>query len=518
MDALHEWQQPALPSLDRDPDREFKARVRTHYDRLAAGRDRWYRRNRSYHDYLERALRRLVPPGRSVLELGCGTGNLLKALQPARGVGIDLSPAMVDLSRQKYPEMRFEVDDAEAVEGDEPFDVIVASDLIGELLDIAAMLDRLHVISAAETRLILTFHNPALEGLLRVAQRAGLTMPPARQNWIGPNDVTGLLELSDFTVEQVHSGLLLPALLPALNRIADAVPARAPLIGYLNAVTIVVARPRRPRPQLWPLSCSVIVPCRNEVGNIEAAVSRMPSMGSHTEIVFVDGASSDGTGERIEEMRRRFAGRKDIRLIHQVPGPRPVVLASVAPDAPVAMLKLGKGDAVRKGFEAARGDVLMILDADLTVPPEDLPRFFNAIASGKAEFVNGSRLLYPMEERAMKFINYLGNKLFSSLFTWILGQAVRDTLCGTKAVRREAYRRIADGRAYFGEFDPFGDFDLLFGAARLGLRIVDVPVRYRRRRNGVTKVRVVRHGLLLMAMSLVAFRKFKLSKWIHTWR
>jgi glycosyltransferase involved in cell wall biosynthesis len=217
-------------------------------------------------------------------------------------------------------------------------------------------------------------------------------------------------------------------------------------------------------------------------------------------------------------MQRRYAAVKDIRLIHQVPGPKLVAPASVAPDAPVAMLRLGKGDAVRKGFEAARGDVLMILDADLTVPPEDLPRFFNALASGKAEFINGNRLLYPMEEEAMKFVNYLGNKLFSSLFTWMLGQRIRDTLCGTKALRREAYRRIAQGRPYFGDFDPFGDFDLLFGAARLGLRIVDVPVRYRRRRAGVTKVRVVRHGLLLTAMSLVAFRKFKLNKWIRLWR
>jgi glycosyltransferase involved in cell wall biosynthesis len=518
VDALHDWRQPALPSLDRDTDREFKAQVRTHYDRLAASRDYWYRRNRAYHDYLEHALQALVPAGRSVLELGCGTGNLLKALRPVRGLGIDLSPAMIDLASRTHPELRFEVADAEALEGAEPYDVIVASDLIGELLDVSAMLERLHAVSSAATRLILTFHNPALEGMLRVGQRLGLTMPPARQNWISPNDIIGLLELSDFTVERVHTGLLLPALLPALHRMADAVPAGTPLIGYLNVANIVVARPQRPRPKLWPLSCSVIVPCRNEVGNIEAAVSRMPPMGSHTEIVFVDGASSDGTCERIEEMRRRFAGVKDIRLIHQVAGPQLVAPTSVAPDAPVAMLKLGKGDAVRKGFEAARGDVLMILDADLTVPPEDLPRFFNAIASGKAEFVNGSRLLYPMEERAMKFVNYIGNKLFSSLFTWMLGQRIRDTLCGTKALRREAYQRIDDGRAYFGDFDPFGDFDLLFGAAHLGLRIVDMPVRYRRRRNGVTKVRVVRHGLLLMAMSLVAFRKFKLRSWIHPWR
>lgn len=525
MDALHDWRQPALPSVD-DDDREFKSRVRTHYDRLAAHRDRWYRRNRRYHTYLEHALQRLVPPGRSVLELGCGTGNLLNALRPARGVGIDLSPAMVDLARRKYTELRFEVGDAEAIDhaalsrseaayGAEPFDVIVASDLIGELLDVSAMLERLHALSSPETRLILTFHNPALEGMLRTAQRLKLTMPPARQNWISPPDIVGLLELADFAVERVHLGLVLPALLPALDRVADLVPAGTPLIGYLNVVNIVVARPQRPRALVVPLSCSVIVPCRNEVGNIEAAVSRMPSMGSHTEIVFVDGASTDGTRERIEEMRRRFAGVKDIRLVDQVQGPLLVTNTSVAPDAPVAMLRLGKGDAVRKGFEAARGEVVMILDADLTVPPEDLPRFFKAIAGGKAEFVNGNRLLYPMEERAMKFVNYLGNKLFSSLFTWMLGQRIRDTLCGTKALRRESYERIARGRSYFGDFDPFGDFDLLFGAARLGLRIVDVPVRYRRRRTGVTKVRVLRHGLLLMAMSLVAFRKFKLGKWMR---
>lgn len=501
----------------RESDVEFKAQVQAHYDRLASARDSWYRRNRRYHSYLERTLQALVPPDRSVLELGCATGNLLKALRPARGVGIDLSPAMVELAARNHPDLAFEVQDAETLKVPKTFEFIVASDLVGELVDIATMLERQHELSGDETRLILTFHNPALEGILREAQRLGLTMPPARQNWIGPRDLVGLLELSDFTIERVHSGLTLPALLPGLERLADAAPSRIPVIRYANAVNIIVARPRRPRPHLRPLSCTVVIPCRNEIGNIEAAVTEMPSMGTRTEILFVDGASTDGTVDRIEEMRRRFTGIKDIRLLHQVDR-RPVVAPVTAPDAKVRMLKLGKGDAVRKGFEAATGDVLMILDADLTVPPEDLPRFFNAIASGKAEFVNGSRLLYPMEERAMKFANYLGNKFFSGLFTWLLGQRIRDTLCGTKALERDAYAKIAAGRAYFGEFDPFGDFDLLFGAARQGLRIVDMPVRYRRRRAGVTKVRVVRHGVLLIAMSLIAFRKFKLARWTRAWR
>ena len=525
MEPARPWPlaEPARPGPEQwDEAGEFKAQVRAHYDRLAFGRDRWYRRNAAYHAYLERALQALVPAGRSVLELGCATGSLLAALRPARGLGIDLSPAMAELARRAHPELNFQVQDAETFDAGGTFDFILASDLVGELLDIAAMLERVQAHCHDGTRLILTFHNPALEGLLRVAQRAGLTMRPARQNWIGPSDLAGMLELADFTVESARTGLLLPALLPRLSRIADGPLSRAPGLSYANVVNLVLARPLRPRPRVWPLSCTVVVPCRNEVLNVEAVVSRMPSMGAHTEILFVDGASSDGTCERIDEVRRRVRGIRDVRLIHQVPSPasapNPAALAPSAPESPVAMLRLGKGDAVRKGFEAARGDVLMILDADLTVPPEDLPRFFDAIASGKAEFVNGTRLVYPMEERAMKFANYLGNKLFSSLFTWLLGQRIRDTLCGTKALRREDYARISAGRASFGDFDPFGDFDLLFGAARLGLRIVDVPVRYRRRRAGVSKVRVVRHGLLLLAMSAVAFRRFKLARWSRAWR
>ena len=176
------------------------------------------------------------------------------------------------------------------------------------------------------------------------------------------------------------------------------------------------------------------------------------------------------------------------------------------------MLKLGKGDAVRKAFDAATGDVLIILDADLTVPPEALPAFHNALASGKARFVNGSRLVYPMEDRAMRLANYFGNKFFAVLFSWLLDQPVRDTLCGTKALLRSDYELIRAGRTHFGDFDPFGDFDLLFGAARLRLRILEIPVRYRRRLSGVSKVSVLRHGGLLVAMAWVGFWKLKVSR------
>jgi glycosyltransferase involved in cell wall biosynthesis len=446
-----------------------------------------------------------------VLEIGCGSGNLLASLRPSRGLGLDLCPAMVEQARAKFPELEFRVADAESFEVEEKFDYIVASDLVGELEDITAMLDRIHLVSHERTRLVLTFHSPSFEPLLRAAQRLGLAMRPARQNWVGQVVIDELFDLSDFEVLARRFGLLFPApvplLAPLLNRLG-----RAPALRYLNLVNVVVARPVLERPPLRSLSCTVLVPCRNEIGNIEAAVLRTPKMGRHTEILFVDGASTDGTKEQIEEMIRAHPDR-DIKLLLQVPEAdydRP----KDDPSKPTVMLKLGKGDAVRKGFDAAQGEVLMILDADLTVPPEDLPRFYRAIAAGKGRLINGTRLVYPMEEEAMKIVNYFGNWFFSVLFTWLLEQPIRDTLCGTKVLLKEDYDRIKAGRAHFGDFDPFGDFDLLFGAARLGLPILEVPVRYRRRVSGVSKVRVSQHGFLLVAMSLLAFRRLKLPRWV----
>jgi SAM-dependent methyltransferase len=496
----------------------IKDRIRSHYDSLAPSRDIWYRRNHYYHDYVERSLRSLIPQGSTVLELGCGTGNLLAALQPSRGFGVDLSPEIVRVARRNHPNLTFEEGDAESFQiPSTTFDFVVASDLVGELEDIAAMLDRVREVSHEETRLVLTFHNPAMEAALRAAQRAGWAMTPGRQNWVGRLAMSNLLDLADFRVERIEHGLLVPKQIPVIAAFANRYLSGRRAFSYIDLVNVVVARPIVPRPEPENLSVTVLIPCRNEIHNIEPAVERTPEMGSHTEILFVDGSSTDGTKERIEEVIERYRGVRDIRLLLQVADAdysRP----KDPPDAPTVMLKVGKGDAVRKGFDVATGDVLMILDADLTVPPEDLPRFLDPLAKRKADFVNGTRLVYPMEEQAMKFVNYLGNWFFSVLFTWLLEQPIRDTLCGTKALRKSDYERIKAGRAHFGEFDPFGDFDLLFGASRCGLRIIEVPVRYRRRTAGVSKVRVSQHGWLLIWMSFIGLRRLKFDKWMSRWQ
>jgi glycosyltransferase involved in cell wall biosynthesis len=319
--------------------------------------------------------------------------------------------------------------------------------------------------------------------------------------------------------------VLLPFRIPGISDAVNAAAPHVPGLRHLCLVQYAIAalerrvggraegtEDRTPRKDtsvsLELPSVSVVIPCRNEEGNVDDAVARVPEMGRHTEILFVDGNSTDGTVARIESAIERTRGRREIRLIHQTPR------GGADPEDPARMLKLGKGDAVRKGFAAARGDVLMILDADLTVPPEDLPRFLEALTEGHAEFVNGSRLVYPMEDESMRFLNLCGNKAFSLVFTWLLGQPVKDTLCGTKVLYRRDYEKIAANRSYFGNFDPFGDFDLLFGAARLKLPIVDMPIRYARRTAGVSKVRLVSHGWLLLRMAGIAFVKFKWNRWL----
>lgn len=243
---------------------------------------------------------------------------------------------------------------------------------------------------------------------------------------------------------------------------------------------------------------TVVIPARNEAGNIEPAVARIPEMGRHTEILFIEGGSTDGTRKKIQAVVQANAGQRDIKLLVET--------------ADKTSKRSSKGDAVRQAFAAATGDILMILDGDLTMPPEDLPKFYEAIASGRGQFINGTRLVERMEKGAMQFFNRIANWGFGKIFSWLLRQRLTDTLCGTKVLFKHDYDRIAANRHLFGDFDPFGDFDLLFGAAHLGLKIVEVPVRYRARTYGKTNIHRWRHGLLLAKMCWFAFKKRRLFK------
>ena len=475
---------------------QFKEAVRAHFDRFAAERRRWKAKGRFYHDQQARYFRFLVPAGKRVLELGCGTGELLAAVEPAHGVGVDFSEAMLAEARAAFPHLTFAVGDAEdpatwrdqegrGVEG--PFDYVILSDALGHFEDIQACLENLRPLCTAETRLIIGYYNFVWEPVLKLTERLGLKMPQRLANWLSPSDIENLLNLADFEAVKRDRRMLLPVRAPLLQPVLDFL-AGLPVVRKLCLCNYTVARMKRREAVDNRKTVTVLIPCKNEKGNIEPAVARTPDMGAHTEIIFVDGHSSDGTPEEIARVMAAHPD-KDISFLVQ--------------DGK------GKGDAVRKGFAAAKGDILMILDADLTVPPEDLPKFFRALAAGKGEFINGTRLVYPMEDEAMRFLNLLGNKFFSLAFTWLLNQRLKDTLCGTKVISRENYLRLVDGRAYFGDFDPFGDFDLLFGASKLNLKILELPIRYRARTYGETQISRFRHGWLLLQMCVFAMRKLK---------
>src|SRR5579871_782762 len=471
----------------RDDGSEFERKERTAraaraaaLDGFAAERDRWRRKNRFYYRSIEELARFVVPEGARVLEIGCGTGDLLAALKPSHGVGVDVAPRMIDRAREKHPHLQFLVDDAEQLAAPElqgqTFDYIVVSDVVGQLFDVWAAFRALRRVANPRTRILVTYYNFVWEPILRAGERVGMKMPVPQQNWLGMADLRNLLELAHLEVIRAGTANLLPIGIPIAAKLANRYLARAPLLRHLALTHFFVARLAHgggPVPTR-DYSCTVVVPCKNERGNVDDIVARTPRMGRATELIFVDGNSTDGTVAAIQ----RHLDKPWIKLIHQGDGK-------------------GKGDAVRKGFAAATGDLLFILDADLTVPPEDLPKFYAAVAEGKGEFVNGSRLVYPMEGEAMRFLNLVGNKLFGAALSSILEQRLKDTLCGTKVLLRRDYQRIADQRGFFGDFDPFGDFDLLFGAAKQNLKIVEMPIRYRDRTYGETKISRFRHGALL---------------------
>ena len=442
-----------------------------------------------YHRWLSRTYQFIIPKGFRVLELGCGGGDLLASLEPEYGVGIDFSPSAIQQARKAHPQLQFKVMDIEALVLDKKeFDFIIISDLINDLRDVQAVLIKLQQNCHADTRIIINYYSQLWKWPLGLARRFHLAKPLLLQNWFTLADIRNLFALTDYELLKDWSEFLVPLPLPGANIINRFVAKIYPF--HLFALSnFVIGRPTFFRQAKQP-SCSLVIAARNEEGNIEELMDRIPieGMGSDLEIIFVEGNSKDDTYGCIE------------RTIKEHPEHNCCLLKQPGK---------GKGDAVCTGFSAATGDILMILDADMTVPPEDLPRFYEAIASGKGEFINGVRLVYPMEDKAMRFLNLVGNKLFAEAFSWLLGQPIRDTLCGTKVLWRKDYERIVVNRAYFGDFDPFGDFDLLFGAAKLNLKILELPVRYGARRYGETNISRWHHGWLLLRMVNFASRRIK---------
>jgi SAM-dependent methyltransferase len=464
-------------------------RVAGFFDGFAYIERQWRERNRTYYRLIESVHRFLIPERKTVLEIGAGSGDLLASVRPARGVGVDVSPGMVALARSRHPQLEFVAEAGERFVRDEQFDYVILSDVVPFAYDLQAILRNVRAMTNERSRVIIHSYSQLWRPVIRFAEIVGLKPKKPLSNWVTPEDLRNLLELTDFEIISVERRILLPKRVPFVSTFLNGVVANVWPLSHLSLTWWVVARPKPSRIDR-ELGVSIVVPCRNEAGMIEEIVARTPALGTSTEIIFVEGGSTDGTREEIERQIARH------------------------PDRPISLqvqTGVGKGDAVRLGFEKSRHELLMILDADLTVSPEDLDKFYRAVSKSHADFANGSRLVYDMQSGAMQFLNLLGNKVFSTYFSFLLAQPIKDTLCGTKVLLRRDYEEIVSSRTYFGDFDPFGDFDLLLGAARRTLKIVDIPVRYGARRYGKTNISRFRHGLLLLQMAAFGFYKLKIK-------
>lgn len=472
--------------------KEKKQRIKEYFNKVAGSRKK-YRKSKSYYwDSITNYINFFVHESSSVIEIGCGTGELLGKLKGKEKTGIDFSEKMIEEAKNQFPSINFICTDAENIQIDKKYDIIILSNLIGYLVDIQSVFEQLHKISHRETKIIVTYYNAFWEPFIKFAEFIGIKKKGPKQSWISTKDLSNLLYLSGFETYKQNSSMLFPFYIPVLSPFLNKFVSRLPVFNWFALNHYTFARPDivlNEDKVKDTYSTTVLVPARNESGNIENAVLRLPDFGKHVEIIFVEGNSTDDTWEKIQEIQTKYKDTHDIKILQQ-PGK-------------------GKGDAVRAGYAIATGDILMILDADLTVPPEQLPKFYNALAQNKGGFINGTRLIYPMEKNAMRFLNTLGNKFFSMAFSWLLEQPIKDTLCGTKVMFRKDYIKLAANRSYFGDFDPFGDFDLLFGAYKLNLKIIDMPIRYQERIYGDTNISRFKHGLLLLKMWWFALFKIK---------
>jgi len=462
-----------IAGLDRkSPVLELRQHARAtelgaYFDQVAGQWDAYRARNPYFHGQIRNLFKAHVQPGSAVFEVGCATGVLLSAVAPQRGIGIDLSARMIEIAKAKHPQLTFLCADGATFDTAERFDVIVLNNVLEYLDDIQGLFQNLRRLLNRRGRLLISTLNPLWSPLQRAGARLGISTPDTQRNFVTAVDTKNLLELNGFEVVRLTRRMLVPKHVPLLSESVNFVAAHVPVGRRFCAAEFVVARPIG---EVHEYSVSVVVPAYNEAGNIEECVGRVPKMGTRTEIIVVDDGSTDDTAGRV---RAELNPSVEVRCISYKPN-------------------RGKLNAVRTGFDAAKGDVLMILDADMTVPPEDLPYFYDPLRNGRADFVNGTRLVYPMAGGAMKLQNFVGNKLFGTLMSWLTESHLSDTLCGTKAFFSQDYRHFRMG------FDPWGDFDLLFGAAQYARKILEVPIHYQERRSGVSKMKALRHTAHLL--------------------
>jgi hypothetical protein len=366
---------------------------------------------------------------------------------------------------------------------------VLLNGTINHHFDIQGLFQQIAPRLSRTSRILIVTYNPYLSWLYLLANRLGIRRGDIPTTFVTRVDLENIARLAGYSIVRTRLAVYSPWRLFGIGTLLNRILPSIPLLRWFGLVYLAVLRPTVCDPVALRPTLSCVVPARNERGNIENCIKMFPDLGCSCEIIFVEGHSTDGTWEEILRVKEKYAGQVAIKAFQQT--------------------GTGKCDAVRLGFSHATGDLLTILDADLTMPPELLGRFYTAYIEGHADFINGSRLVYPMEGEAMRSLNRLGNIFFAKALSWVLDTRIGDSLCGTKLVTRHDYGRMTAWRKDFGDFDPFGDFELLFPAALLGLGIIDVPIRYRDRTYGATNISRFSHGLLLLRMTMIGLIRIK---------
>ncbi len=447
---------------------------------LTKNLDFWKEKNWYYHNLLRQIFKKYIPEGSKVLQIGYGLGDALAALYPQKAMSIDEEEELIDISKRRFPSIQFSKAKPEEMIVKGKYDYVIIPNSVAHFYDIQTVLEKTSKAMGKNSKIIMTATNPRWEQIFSLLEKFNLKRPEKPRNWLSLEDLKNIFEISGYEVEESGYSIIIPSHIPFLsNKINNLIKGNGFFARFCVEQYIVAKKAKLGKEK--KLSCTVVIPCYNEEENIKQAIETVPKMGTKTEVLVVDDGSSDKT---VQVVKRVMKKNKNLKLISYKPNQ-------------------GKGYAVKKGFDAVVTDTMMIQDADMTVPPEELPRFFNLIAEGKADFVNGTRLIYPMEEQAMRNLNMIGNVVFGHVFSWLLGERITDTLCGTKALFRKDYGKIKmSGKSW-------GDFDLLFGAAENKLKIVEMPVHYKKRIAGESKMKVVQHGLSLLKMSFIGFWRLK---------
>ncbi len=455
---------------------------RAYFNALASVRVSDAKRHSVYYRDRVRWLQTMIPTDASVIDVGCGIGLILKELPQKEKIGIDFSPAMIQEARRSDSSSTYIEDNVELLHHHHSADYVLLLDGIHFLHDVERSLRNIRSQLCHErTRLVITHYNFLWQPLFLLAEIIGWKTRFPEQNWLVRSDIQNLLDLSGFEVIETCERVLFPLPIPLIEPFCNRFLASLPIFRALCLVKTIIARPIGFPPK--NLSVTVLSAVRNERGNIKEIAASMPLMGDSTELIFIEGHSSDGTFEEIEHVSAANAGPISIRGLRQ-PGK-------------------GKGDALHYGMQQAKGDIIVIYDGDFTVHPSELPKLIEVLASGKAEYLNGSRLVYPLEKGAMRLLNLFGNKCFSILFSWLFKQKMIDTLTPVKAFFRRDYTHMTL------RMDPFGDFDIFFGASMQQLKMREVPVHYLERTYGTTKMRPFRHAWMLLTMFFFGAKRLR---------